>query len=420
MHDVILGGASVLTDQGIQGVDVAITGAVISGVGTDLGVAGETVDCSGLWLGPGLVDMHTHLREPGEEWKEDVESGSRAAAAGGYTAIVAMPNTNPAVDAGHLARFIADRGREVGLVDVSPAGCISLGRRGATMAHLDDLWQAGVRVFTDDGDMVADAALLRSAMDYIAALGGVVSQHAIDPGLSAAGHMHEGSVSSRLGMYGIPRQADNIAIARDLALAKMTGVRYHVQHLSTAEGVALVGQAKEQGLAVTAEVSPHHLTFDHSSVATTDANFKMMPPLREPTDRDALRQGLIDGVIDAIATDHAPHAAIDKEVPFEDAPNGVLGLEWAVAVAVGEAGLDQFELFERMSTSPALIASLQQHGGPIVEGRQANLVVIDPAERWTATSTLSKSRNAPYFGMELTGRVRRTMLRGVTTYQAKT
>lgn len=416
MHDLLLLGGSVLGVDGVIRADVAIADGLVVAVGTDLGDARRTIDCTDMWVGPGLVDLHTHLREPGQEWKEDVASGSAAAAAGGFTALVAMPNTDPPVDGGHLARFVTDRGREVGLVDIASAGCITLGRKGETMAHLDDLWMAGVRVFTDDGDSVEDAALLRSAMEYIAALGGVVSQHAVDPSLSRAGFMHEGSVSSRLGMYGIPRQADDITIARDLALAELTGVRYHVQHLSTAGGVELVRKAKASGLRVTAEVSPHHLAFDDSAVATTDSNFKVMPPIRSAKDREALIAGLVDGAIDAVATDHAPHAALEKEVPFEYAPNGILGLEWAASIAIGSAGLDQRAFFDRMSIAPASIAGFDDHGQLVEVGAPANVTVVDPTADWVPDSTRSKSRNAPYLGMTLTGRVIATILRGTVTH----
>jgi dihydroorotase len=418
MHDLILAGGAVLTADGIQQRDVAITAGAVVGVGNDLGEATRVIDCAGKWVGPGLVDIHTHLREPGQEWKEDIASGSAAAAAGGYTALIAMPNTDPPIDSGHLARFVVERGTEVGLVDVMSAGCITLGRKGETMAHLDDLRAAGVTMFTDDGDSVADAALLRSAMEYIAAIGGVVSQHAVDPSLSSAGFMHEGTVSSRLGMYGIPRQADDITIARDLALAELTGVRYHVQHLSTEGGVELVRQAKQRGMRVTAEVSPHHLAFDDIAVATTDANLKVMPPIRSASDRSALIAGLVDGTIDAVATDHAPHAALEKEVPFEYAPNGILGLEWAAAVAIGSAGLDQATFYDRLSIAPATIAGFADHGQLIAPGAVANIAVVDPTASWVPTATKSKSRNAPYLGMDLTGRVSATILRGTVTNDA--
>ena len=416
MHDILITGGLVLTPDGPELTDVAIDGDAIVSVGADLGEATTVVDAAGAWVGPGFVDIHTHLREPGQEWKEDIASGSAAAAAGGYTAIVAMPNTEPAIDAGHLAAFVRRRGSEVGLVDVVPAGAISLGRAGETMAHIDELWAQGVRVFTDDGDSVADASLLRLAMEYIGQRGGVISQHAVDGALSGAGHMHEGAVSSRLGMYGIPSEADDIVIGRDLALAALTGARYHVQHLSTAGGVELIREAKAAGLDVTAEVSPHHLMFTDEDVRSTDSDFKMMPPLRSEEHRSALVTGLVDGTIDAVATDHAPHAALEKEVPFEMAPNGVLGLEWAASVTNTVAEMDQSDFFDRMSVRPAQIAELTRHGHLIAAGRPANVVVFDPSLEWVPTSTLSKSRNAPYFGRMLTGMVTATIHDGIVTH----
>jgi dihydroorotase len=417
MLDLSIRSGLVLTTAGEARLDVGIRGGRVVALGTDLGEARAEIDATGCWVGPGFVDLHTHLREPGQEWKEDIASGSAAASAGGYTAITAMPNTDPPVDAGHLARFVADRGREVGIVDVIPAGCLTMGRAGTTMAHIDELWDAGVRLFTDDGDALADASVLRLVMEYVAQLGGVVSQHAVDPSLSRAGHMHEGAVSSRLGMYGIPSEADDIVIARDLALVALTGVRYHVQHLSTAGGVRQVAAAKADGLDVTAEVTPHHLMFTHDDVATTDPDFKMMPPLRSDTDRRALLDGLRSGAIDAVATDHAPHAALEKEVPFEDAPNGVIGLEWAAAVVATTAKPDISTFFDRMSIAPARIVGASEHGQPIAEGSVANLVVFRPDDVWVPTSSRSRSRNAPYFGSELTGRVRATVLRGEVTWE---
>jgi dihydroorotase len=418
MYELVLRNGSVSTVDGVRTVDIGISDGAIAALSVGVADGETTIDCSDMWIGPAFVDIHTHLREPGQEWKEDIRSGSAAAAAGGFGAVVAMPNTDPAVDSGHLARFVRERGEEVGLVDVIPAGAITMGRDGETMSHIDDLWAAGVRMFTDDGDSVANTAVLRAAMEYIEALGGVVSQHAVDPDLSGAGFMHEGAVSSRLGMYGIPREADDITIARDLMLAELTGVRYHVQHLSTRRSVELISEAKSRGLAVTCEVSPHHLAFDHGDVATTDSNFKMMPPLRDIEDRKALREGLVEGTIDAVATDHAPHAALEKEVPFEDAPNGVLGLEWAAAVAIGSGGLGQEALFDRMSVRPSIIAMAAQHGSLLAVGAPATVVVVDPTEKWTPSATASKSRNAPYLGRELTGRVRHTFKDGVRTYEA--
>ncbi len=413
-NDLAITGGTVLTGDGAIEADVRIEDGVIVEVGSNL-TAATVVEADGAWVGPGFVDLHTHLREPGEEWKEDVASGSAAAAAGGYTAVVAMPNTDPATDAGHLARFVADRGQQVGLVDVMPAGAVSMGRQGSQLAHLDELWDAGVRVFTDDGDAVADTALMRQAMDYLAGRGGVVAQHAVDPDLARGGYMHEGAVSARLGMYAIPSQAEDVVIARDLRLAELTGARYHVQHLSTAGGVELIAGAKAAGLAVTTEVTPHHLAFDHTAVAGTDPAYKMMPPLRSEEDREALRRALADGTIDAVATDHAPHAAHEKDVPFEDAPNGITGLEWAAAVVNTVAPLDPVVFYTRMSVTPAAIAGLAEHGQWVAPGAPANLTVFDPATSWTPERSVSKSANTPYLGMQLTGRVLATVFRGAIT-----
>jgi dihydroorotase len=414
MNDLVLAGGSVLTADGIQTVDVGISDGRIAELGRGL-EGTEIVDCGGAWVGPGLVDLHAHFREPGQEWKEDILTGSRAAAAGGYTAVVVMPNTDPATDSGHVARYVATRGAEVGLVEVIPAGAVTKGRAGTELAHLDELWAAGVRVFSDDGDVVADAGLLRQAMDYLAARGGVISQHAVDAGLSRGGYMHEGSVSSLLGMYGIPAAADDVIIARDLRLVEVTGSAYHVQHMSTATGVEMIAAAKAKGLPVTAEVTPHHLTFDHHAAEGTNPVYKMMPPLRSTKDRDALRRGLKDGTIDIVGTDHAPHAGHEDEVPWEQAPNGVIGLEWAAAVVNTFAGLDQADFFDRLSIAPARIGQIEGQGLVLRVGQPANLTVFDPNVTWTPATTVSRSENSPYFGLELRGKPMATIYRGDLT-----
>lgn len=415
--DVVLRNGSAVTAGGvIANADVHITDGRIAAIGVGLDVDAVEIDCSGAWVGPGFVDIHTHLREPGQEWKEDIASGSHAAAAGGYTAVVAMPNTAPAIDAGHLALLVAHRGMTVGLVDVIPSGCITMGRSGEKLSHLDELWDAGVRMFTDDGDTVGDAGLLRRAMEYLAQRDGVIAQHCIDPGLARGGQMHEGEISARLGMAGIPAEAEETIIARDLALVRLTGARYHVQHLSTAGAVDLVAAAKAEGLPVTAEVTPHHLLFDHRRVEATDPVFKMMPPLRTPRDVDALRRALQARIIDAVATDHAPHAAHEKDVPWEEAPFGVTGLEWAAAVTNTVAGLSAADFFDAMSTAPARIAGLHDHGGLAV-GSPANVVVFDPDRPAQTTMSYSKSPNSPYLGadLDLRGSVRLTIYRGTIT-----
>jgi len=414
MTDLILAGGTVLTAIGLEETDVRIRDGLIAEIGPGL-EGDERINCGGAWVGPGLVDLHVHFREPGQEWKEDIESGSRAAAAGGFTAVFAMPNTDPATDSGHVARYVSARGAEVGLVEVLPVGAITRGRAGKELAHLDELWAAGVRVFSDDGDVVADAGLLRQAMDYLAARGGVISQHAVDVGLSSGGYMHEGSVSSLLGMSGIPSAADDVILARDIRLVEMTGARYHVQHLSTATGVDLIAGAKAKGLPVTAEVTPHHLAFDHTAAQTTDPAYKMMPPLRSEDDRAALRHGLEDGTIDIVGTDHAPHAAHEKEVPWEHAPNGVLGLEWAAAVVNTFTDLDQSAFYDRLSVAPARIGQLDGQGMLLAEGGPANLTVFDPSIEWTPSTTVSKSENSPYFGLPLQGKVVATIYQGTVT-----
>lgn len=414
MSEYVLANGRVLTPSGLQEADVRIVDDEVTDVGG--GLTGETViDIAGSIVGPGFVDLHVHLREPGQEWKEDISSGSAAAAAGGFTAIVAMPNTDPATDAGHLARFVNDRGRDVGLVELASSGCITAGMAGESLAHLDELWAAGVRVFSDDGVTVADAGLLRRAMEYLADRDAVIAQHAEDPGLARGGHMHEGDVSSLLGMAGLPAVAETSIVARDIRLAAMTGVRYHVQHASCAETVELVRKAKADGLPVTAEVAPHHLRLDDRSVETMDPVYKMYPPLRSPVDVEALVAGVTDGTIDAIATDHAPHASHEKDVPFEEAPRGIIGLETAFGVVRSSTALDPALLFQRMSVAPARIGGFERHGRWVEAGAPANLVVVDWDDVWTPTSFESKSANSPFIGTELTGRVRMTVLEGEIT-----
>ena len=421
MADLVLRGGTVFAPEGAVTADVAVTGTRVSAV--EPGIDAENaMDVTGCWVGPGLVDLHTHLRQPGQEWKEDIASGSSAAAAGGFTALVAMPNTDPPIDSGHVARYIEERGRSGGLAEVMPAGCITLGRRGEVMAHLDELWEAGVRIFTDDGDTVGDAGLLRRAMEYLGSLTtnddvAVLAQHAEDAGLARGGHMHEGSVSSRLGIRGIPALAEEVVVSRDLALVQLTGCRYHCQHVSTAATVELIREAKVAGLPVTAEVTPHHLYLDHGAVLSMDPRYKMYPPLRTPEDVAALLEALADGTIDAVATDHAPHASYETEVPFEEAPRGVIGLETAAAVVLTATDLDPVTFFERLSVAPARIAGLTGQGRRLEPGTPANLVVIDPESKWTVDRFRSKAQNSPFLGQQLRGRVVATVFDGRVTYQ---
>ena len=420
--DLVLRGGTVFGPEGAVTADVAVTGSEVTAV--EAGIESEnTIDVTGCWVGPGLVDLHTHLRQPGQEWKEDIVSGSAAAAAGGFTALLAMPNTDPPIDAGHLARYVGERGRTAGTAEIVSAGCITLGRRGEALAHLDELWEAGVRIFTDDGDTVDDAGLLRRAMEYLGSLGSgdsvaVVAQHAEDAGLARSGHMHEGAVSSRLGMRGIPALAEEVVVSRDLALVRLTGCRYHCQHVSTAATVELIREAKRAGLPVTAEVTPHHLALDHEAVLSMDPRFKMYPPLRTPEDVAAVGEALADGTIDAVATDHAPHASHETEVPFEEAPRGVIGLETAAAVVLTAADFDAVTFFERMSVTPARIAGLARQGRWVEPGASANLVVIDPESKWTVDRFHSKAENSPFVGQALRGRVVVTVFDGRITFEA--
>jgi len=417
MNETLFTNARLVTADRVVEKDILVKDALITEIGTGLQTSGETIDCAGSLVGPGLVDIHVHFREPGQEWKEDIGSGSAAAAAGGFTAVVTMPNTDPAIDAGHMARFVIDRGRQEGLVEVVPAGAITMAREGKKLAHLDELWAAGVRIFSDDGDSVEDAGLLRRAMEYLAEMGGVVAQHPEDRGLSADGHMHEGSVSSRLGMAGLPAIGEETVVARDLALVRLTGVRYHVQHVSTAGTVELVRRAKAEGLPVTAEATPHHLMLDHGEVVRMNPDVKMYPPLRRLADVEAVRAGLEDGTLDVVATDHAPHAAHEKDVPFEDAPRGIIGLETAAAVVNTAVGLDPVTFFQRMSVSPAHLAGLPDQGRWAEPGGRANLVVFDPSVAWTPDVYASRAENSPFTGRQLRGRVVATMYGGRLTFR---
>ena len=422
MGDVLIRGGTVIDATGERHADVLVQDGLVAAVGPGIErPAGDHVvvlDAEGCVVAPGLVDLHAHLRQPGREESETVESGARAAALGGYTAVVAMPNTEPAIDSAGVVREVLELAAGAAC-DVRPAGAITVGRRGAQLAPLAEMAALGVRLFTDDGRGVQDGRLMRRALEYASALGATLAQHCEDEQLAAGGQMHEGEWSSRLGIPGAPAAAEEVMVGRDLALLRLTaglGGRLHFQHLSTAASVGAVRAAKAEGLAVTAEVTPHHLALTDASVASYDPVYKVNPPLRSRGDVEAVRAGLGDATVDAIATDHAPHPQEDKELPFDQAPPGMIGLETALAVALTHLDLPLARVLALMSWQPARVAGLdrQGHGGPIAEGAPANLCVIDPMAVWVVEpeKLASRSRNSPFAGHKLTGKVRHTLLRG--------
>lgn len=413
---IVVKGGRVVDQDGERVADVAIgaDGRIIA-VADDLEPGGAAVlDATGCVVAPGLVDLHTHLREPGREEAETVETGSRAAALGGFTAVVAMPNTEPTIDSAAVVAAVFDLGKR-GLCEVFPSGAITAGRKGEQLAPMGEMADMGVRLFTDDGRGVQDERLMRRALEYASGLDVTLAQHCEVESLSRGGHMHEGAWSSRLGIPGIPAEAEELMVGRDLALVERTGGRMHFQHLSTARSVELVRAAKARGLPVTAEACPHHFTLTDAAVASYDPVFKVNPPLRTDEDVAAIKQGLADGTIDAIATDHAPHTQESKEAPFEEAPCGMLGLETALALALTELDLPIERVLALMSWQPTAIARITgSHGGPVAAGRPANICVIDTEATWVVepSRTASRSRNNPYAGRTLTGRVRHTIVWG--------
>jgi dihydroorotase len=414
---------------GQQVADVLIADGVVREVGTALSGAGTdatVVDADGLVLLPGLVDLHTHLREPGREDAETVDTGTRAAAAGGFTAVHAMANSNPVADTAGVVEQVWRLGREAGHCDVAPVGAVTVGLEGERLAELGTMADsaARVRVFSDDGRCVHDAALMRRALEYVKAFDGVVAQHAQEPKLTEGAQMHEGVVSSTLGLRGWPAVAEESIIARDVMLAAHVGSRLHVCHVSTAGSVEVIRWAKARGVDVTAEVTPHHLLLTDELARTYDPLFKVNPPLRTDDDVHALRLALADGTIDAVGTDHAPHAAEDKDCEWDCAAFGMLGLETAVGVVaeamVATGLLDWAGVADRMSVRPAVIGRLDDHGRPVAAGEPANLTLIDPAAPWVVDpdALASRSRNTPYAGRTLPAAVLATFLRGRPTFVA--
>ncbi|MYA32515.1 MAG: dihydroorotase [Gemmatimonadales bacterium] len=395
------------------------------------GVAGPEgiprIDARGLVVAPGLIDVHVHLREPGAEHKETIRTGARSAAAGGFTTIWAMPNTDPPLDDPAAVGFVREEARRwarkgEGGARVSPVAAASLGLAGRQMTEIGGLVEAGAVAVTDDGHPIHDPALMRRLLEYTQSFGIPVLQHAEDTALSAGGVMNEGAVATALGLRGIPNASEATVVARDIYLAELTGGHVHVQHVSTREAVELIRLARERGVRVSGEASPHHIALTEEAVRGYRTEAKMNPPLRSEADRLAVRQGLIDGVLECVATDHAPHHYEEKEREFDDAPFGIVGLETALAVCIGElvtpGDLALFDLIERMSTAPARLMGIE--GGTLRPGSRADLVLFDPEEVWTIdpANFRSKSRNTPFSEWEVTGRVKRTVVGGETRYEA--
>ncbi len=402
---------------GERSADVRIANGVVVEVGVGLlsGDGEQVVDAAGMVVCPGFVDLHVHLREPGREEAETIETGSRGAALGGFTAIVAMPNTDPTQDSVGVVEFVRQQGERAGLCEVLPSGSITIGRRGETLTPFAELAAAGVRLFTDDGNGVQDPQLMRRAYEYASDLGITMAQHCEVERLTEGAVMHEGSCCSHLGLPGWPSLAEELMVHRDIELVRLTGAPAHFLHLSTAGSVELVRKAKADGLAVTAEATPHHISLTDELLTSYSALYKVTPPLRTMDDIIAIREGLRDGTIDAIATDHAPHVSESKELPLDQAPPGMLGLETALGVSIAHLDMPLVDIVAALSWKPAEIAGVaDRHGRPIEVGEPANLTVFDPAEQWEVIpgQLASKSRNTPFVGVPLTGRVKHTVFNG--------
>jgi dihydroorotase len=417
---LVIRGGTVVDQHGERRADVLVEQGRVASVdeGIDAPPGALVLEAGGCVVAPGLVDLHTHLREPGREESETVETGARAAALGGYTAVVAMPNTEPALDSAEAVRNVQELA-VTAACEVSVAGAITVGRAGERLAPMAEMADLGVHLFTDDGAGVQSAGLMRRALDYAKGLEVTLAQHCEDGTLAGKGAMHEGDWSSKLGIPGMPAVAEEVMVARDIALVRATGARIHFLHLSTAASIQLVRQARAEGLPVTAEAAPHHFTLTDATTAGYDPVFKVNPPLRPRSDLEAVKAGLADGTIDAIATDHAPHAPELKDLPFDQAPPGMLGLETALSLAVTELDLPVARLLALLSWQPAAICGLDpsrggDQGAPVTPGSVANLCVFDPTATWTVdpAALASRSRNSPYGGLTLTGQVRHTVFRG--------
>jgi len=406
-------------------VDVVIADNRIIEIGPDAGasVFGEAVtriDAKGKWVVPGLIDLHVHFREPGQEYKETIETGLRSASAGGFTAVCTMPNTRPVNDTRAVTEMIVARAQQCGGPRLYPIAAITHGLNGEQLTEMADLRDAGAIGVSDDGKCVMNAAVMRRALEYARTFDILVTQHCEDCHLSNGTQMHEGSISTRLGLEGYPREAEDIIVARDLLLAEMTGARYHIAHISSMNAVRMLREAKSRGVPVTAEVTPHHLMLTDEALLEYDSVYKVSPPLREPRDRETLREALRDGTIDCIATDHAPHSELEKDCEFAQAAPGLIGLEQAVPVLldlVRDGVLTPARFVEALSASPARIAKIP--GGSLQKNQPADLTIIDPDKEWIMEAKLlhSRSLNTPFLGRTVRGAVMLTVVNGEIVFQ---
>ncbi|MFW5877425.1 MAG: dihydroorotase [Myxococcota bacterium] len=425
---VLTGGRVLDPSTGFDGpADVVVeNGRILRlAAGAAAGVSGEAVrrvDASGCWVVPGLIDLHVHFREPGQEYKEDIASGLRAAAAGGFTAVCPMANTRPVNDTRSVTEAMVDRAEEAGGPRLLPIGAVTRGLEGRELTEMADLKEAGAVGVSDDGRCVMNAAVMRRAMEYARTFDLLVTQHCEDHHLTEGAQMHEGAVSTRLGLQGWPRIAEDIIVARDLMLAEVTGARYHVAHVSSLGAVRLLREAKARGLPVSAEVTPHHLSLTDAAVVGYHTHCKVNPPLRSEQDRVALREALADGTIDCIATDHAPHSQLEKDCEFPEASVGINGLETAVPALlslVREGVLSPLRLVESLTTAPVrLLPGIE--GGSLREGARADVTLIDPERRWTVSKEAlrSRSHNTPLLDRQVTGAVRMTLVAGEIVHEA--
>jgi dihydroorotase len=410
-----------------QNADVLIRNGRVAAIGHNLSANGAPrFDAAGCIVAPGFIDLHCHLREPGKEYAETIESGGNAAAAGGFTSVLAMPNTRPVNDNAAVTHFIIETARQQAPVNVYPVGAISEGSKGERMAPIAEMRDAGIVAITDDGMPVMNSNLMRQAMSYAAGLGLTVIDHCEDLNLSAGGQMHEGYTAVRYGLGGISSASEDVMVARNILLASRTGARFHVAHLSTAGSLAMVREAKRRGLPVTCEVTPHHFTLLDEDIRDYDTNYKMKPPLRSREDRDAMLAGFADGTVDAIATDHAPHAGSEKMQEFEMAPFGIIGLETALALALDRLfhpGIITLpRLVELMTTNPARVIGLDRPGldrGTLKVGAAGDVTIFDPERRWTydVNQSRSRSRNSPFDGASFRGGPVATVVGGAVVWQ---